>query len=158
MNAKISTYESSERSEEVKTAIVAGNRVAETVGELVSLRDSDVPGEYLYLIEDEASVVLDAGTEVEEIVEKESAKGGWYKLMRWLGLRAKQEREEAAQLMGNAKKLEEAIAALRKLSDEVPSDVAKAVLKEQVINLESQKASIDAMIAAKGKYAEEVTV
>ncbi|MBI4452835.1 hypothetical protein HY637_05365, partial [Candidatus Woesearchaeota archaeon] len=48
INAKISAAESSERSKEVKSKIVASTKVEEAAGKLASLRDSDVPSEYLY--------------------------------------------------------------------------------------------------------------
>ncbi len=156
VNAKMSVYESSQRSEEVKTAEVADQKVAKAVGKLVSLRDSDIPEEYLYIIEDKASDILDASENVNRLEETETAKGNWYKFMRWLGLKAKQEKQEIEQLRLNANKLEEAVSALRKLQGEVPNDVARAILKEQVENLESQKASLTAMVGDKEKKAEGI--
>ena len=56
--------------------------------------------------------------------------------------------------MGESKlKLATSIEALAKLVDEVPSDVAKAIIKEQVENLKQQQGEIEVLIETKEKKA-----
>jgi|TARA_Y100000310_G_scaffold182131_1_gene182179 hypothetical protein len=152
-NAKISTFASSDRSREVKTEIVAGHKVREAAGKLASLRDSDVPNEYLYIIEDKAGDVLDVSDELEAIEKKEDDKGIGYKLRLLLGLAKAAEREEINQLTSSKEKLSDSISTLTNLIDEVPSDVAKAILREQVDNLKSQLDEIEVLIEVKQKKA-----
>ncbi|MBI4452241.1 hypothetical protein HY637_02330, partial [Candidatus Woesearchaeota archaeon] len=151
--AKISAAESSERSKEVKSKIVASTKVEEAAGKLASLRDSDVPSEYLYIIEDKASEVLDASDKLEEVEKKEENKGFGYKIKLFLGLAKAAEQEEIKQLDESKAKLQNSIETLTKLIDEVPSDVAKAILKEQVENLKQQQEEIQVLIETKGKKA-----
>ena len=153
VNAKISAAASSERAKEVKAKIVAGQKAEETAGKLASLRDSDVPAEYLYIIEDKASDVLDVSEDLDDIEKKEGGKGVAYKVRRFFGLAKKAEQEEIKQLGESKNKLSDSIDALAKLADEVPSDVAKAILKEQVESLKKQQTDIEALIAAKEKKA-----
>ena len=153
VNAKISTVVSSERAKEVKLKIVARQKVEEAAGKLVSLRDSDVPSEYLYIIEDKASEVLDVSDELEEIEKKEEQKGLGYKIRLFLGLAKKAEQEEIKQLKDSNNKLSTSIEVLAKLIDEVPSDVAKAILKEQVENLKQQQEEIEVLVEVKAKKA-----
>ena len=149
VNAKISTHASSERSKEVKARIVASQHVGAAAGELISLRDSDVPDEYLYLIEDQASDVLDVSDDLEEAEKKDEEKGFGYKLRLFLGLARAAEKEEIKQLDESKAKLSASIEVLAKLADEVPSDVAKAILKEQVENLKAQHEEIGVLIETK---------
>lgn len=151
VNAKISTHVSSERAKEVKAKIVARQKVEEIATELVSLRDSDVPDEYLYLIEDQASDVLNVSDELEEIEKKDEEKGFGYKLKLFLGLARAAEKEEIKQLDESKAKLSASIEVLAKLAEEVPSDVAKAILKEQVENLQAQHDEIEVLIETKEK-------
>ena len=153
VNAKISARASSERAKEVKAKIVASTKVEEVAGKLASLRDSDVPAEYLYLIEDKASEVLDASDKLEEVEKKQEEKGFGYKIKLFLGLAKAAEQEEIKQLDESKAKLKGSIEALTKLVDEVPSDVAKAILKEQVENLNKQQAEIEILIETKEKKA-----
>ena len=153
VNAKISTFASSERSREVKAKIVAGQKVEEAAGKLASLRDSDVPREYLYIIEDKASEVLDVSDELEEIEKKDGQKGLGYKIKLFLGLAKKAEEVEIKQLGESNEKLKNSIETLTKLVDEVPSDVAKAILKEQVESLKKQQEDIEVLIETKEKKA-----
>ena len=150
-NAKISTAVSSERSKEVKTKIVAGLKAEEVAGKLASLRDSDVPSQYLYIIEDKASDVLNVSNKLEEIGKKDEQKGIGYKIKLFLGLAKAAEQQEVKQLQESEIKIKASIEALTKLIDEVPSDVAKAVLKEQVENLKNQQDDIEALIETKEK-------
>ncbi len=152
-NAKISAATSSEKSKEVKEGIVAGSKAGEAASKLVSLRDSDVPKEYLYIIEDKASDVLDVSDKLEEIEKKDEEKGFGYKFKLFFGLAKKAEQEEIRQLEESKTKLNSSIETLENLIDEVPSDVAKAVLKEQVESLKKQQEDLDSMIQSKEKKA-----
>ena len=151
VNAKLSSAASSERAKEVKARIVAGQKAEEAAGKLASLRDSDVPAEYLYIIEDKASDVLDVSENLDDIEKKEDEKGFAYKVRRFLGLAKKAEEAEIKQLGESNEKLKGSIDALAKLADEVPSDVAKAILKEQVESLKKQQTDIEVLIATKDK-------
>ncbi|MDP3766347.1 MAG: hypothetical protein Q8R04_07585 [Nanoarchaeota archaeon] len=153
VNAKLSAVPSSERAKEVKAKIVARQKVKEAAGKLASLRDSDVPPEYLYIIEDKASEVLDVSDELEDIEKKEEEKGFGYKIRLFLGLAKKAEEIEIKQLGESKDKLKNSIETLTKLIDEVPSDVAKAILKEQVENLKQQQEDIEVLIETKEKKA-----
>ena len=153
VNAKLSAVESSERAKEVKEKIVAGQKSEDVATKLVSLRDSDVPKEYLYIIEDKASDVLNVSGKLSEIEKKEEQKGLGYKIRLFLGLAKKAEQEEINQLQESKEKLSNSIDALTKLVDEVPSDVVKSILKEQVESLKKQQEDIDALIKAKEKKA-----
>ncbi len=153
VNAKLSSVESSERAKEVKEKIVAGQKSEDIATKLASLRDSDVPKEYLYIIEDKASDVLNVSGKLSEIEKKEEQKGLGYKIRLFLGLAKKAEQEEINQLQESKEKLSNSIDALTKLVDEVPSDVAKSILKEQIENLKKQQEDIDALIKAKEKKA-----
>ncbi len=153
VNAKISTTVSSERAKEVKTKIVSGEKFKEAASKLISLRDSDVPSEYLYIIEDKASEVLNVSEDLHEIGQKELEKGFFYKISLFLGIAKKAEQEEIKKLGENKERLETSITTLTKLIDEIPSDVAKAILKEQVENLQQQSEDIGVLIEAKQKKA-----
>ncbi len=153
VNAKISAVPSAERAKEVKAKIVARQKVEEAASKLVSLRDSDVPSEYLYIIEDKASEVLDVSDELEDIEKKEEQKGLGYKIRLFLGLAKKAEEVEIKQLGESKEKLKNSIETLTKLVDEVPSDIAKAILKEQVENLKEQQQEIEVLIETKEKKA-----
>lgn len=151
VNAKISTAVSSEKSKEVKEKIVAGQKAEDAASKLVSLRDSDVPSQYLYIIEDKASDVLNVSDKLKDVEKKDNEKGFGYKMKLFFGLAKKAEQEEIKQLQDTKEKLNNSIDALAKLSDEVPSDVAKSILKEQVESLKKQQEEIDALIQAKEK-------
>ncbi|MBI2653695.1 hypothetical protein HYX02_02680 [Candidatus Woesearchaeota archaeon] len=153
VNAKISAVQSSERAKEVKTKIVARQKVEEAAGKLASLRDSDVPAEFLYIIEDKASDVLNVSDTLEDVEKKEGQKGIGYKIRLFLGLAKAAEQEEIKQLDESKSKLKNSIETLTKLVDEVPSDIAKAILKEQVENLKNQQTDIEVLIEAKQKKA-----
>lgn len=151
VNAKISAVPSAEMAKEVKANIVARQKVKEAAGKLASLRDSDVPSEYLYIIEDKASDVLDVSDELEDIEKKERQKGIGYKIRLFLGLAKAAEQEEIKQLDESKGKLKSSIDVLTKLIEDVPSDVAKAILKEQVESLKKQQEEIEILIEAKEK-------
>jgi len=151
VNAKLSTFESSEQAKDVKAKIVAGQKAEDAAAKLISLRDSDVPSQYLYVIEDKASDVLNVSDKLKDVEKKDGEKGVGYKMKLFLGFAKKAEQEEIRQLQDSRKKLNGSIDALAKLSDEVPSDVAKSILKEQVENLKKQQKDMDVLIAAKEK-------
>ncbi|MBI2558674.1 hypothetical protein HYW20_05100 [Candidatus Woesearchaeota archaeon] len=153
VNAKISPVAGSERSKEVKTKIIARQRVEESAGKLASLRDSDLSDEYIYIIEDKASDVLNVSDSLEDIEKKEEQKGIGYKIRLFLGLAKKAEQMEISQLTDGKEKLKNSIEALTSLIEEVPSDIAKAVLKEQVENLKKQQEDIEVLIEVKEKKA-----
>lgn|GEM_PF-2414953 len=153
VKAKISAVASSERAKEVKAKIVARQKVEEAAGKLASLRDSDVPDEYLYIIEDKVSEVLDVSDDLKEIEKKEGEKGFGYKVKLFFGLAKKAEEVEIKQLGDSKEKLKNSIETLTKLVDEVPSDVAKVILKEQVENLKQQQADIVVLIETKERKA-----
>lgn len=151
INAKLNAVASSERAKEVKANIVARQRTEDVAGKLASLRDSDVPKEYLYIIEDKASEVIDVSDKLEEIEKKEEQKGLGYKIRLFLGMAKKAEEAEIKQLEEGKSKLKGSVEALTKLIDEVPSDVAKAILKEQVESLGRQQEEIEVLIETKEK-------
>ena len=151
VNAKISTASSSEKSDEAKEKIVASRKVEDTASKLASLRDSDVPSQYLYIIEDKANDVLNVSGKLGEIEKKDDQKGIGYKMKLFFGLAKAAEQNEIAQLEESKTKLNNSITTLTKLIDEVPSDVAKAVLKEQVESLKKQQEDIEVLITAKQK-------
>ncbi|HLC60672.1 MAG TPA: hypothetical protein VJJ52_04540 [Candidatus Nanoarchaeia archaeon] len=153
VNAKISTSASSERSQDIKENLIASKKAEETASKLASLRDSDVPNEYLYIIEGEASEVLNVSDNLDEIEKNDDQKGIGYKMKRFLGLAKQAEQEEIRQLQESKSKLQNSIETLTRLIDEVPSDVAKAILKEQVEDLKQQQADIQSLIDAKEKKA-----
>ena len=78
-------------------------------------------------------------------------KGIGYKFRLFFGLAKKAEQEEIRQLSESKEKLQNSIQTLAKLTDEVSSDIVKAVLKEQVENLIRQKEDIDTLIKSKEK-------
>jgi len=153
VNAKITTITSAERSKEVKAKIVAGDKAEEAASHLVSLRDSNVPKEYLYIIEDKASDIVDVSDDLEELEKKEEERGIGYKIRLFLGLAKKVEQQEVEQLNTNVEKLDKSINALSKVAEEVPSDIAKAIIKEQVESLKTQKQEILELIETKEKKA-----
>ena len=112
-----------------------------------------MPNEYLYIIEGEASEVLDVSEELEDLDEKEKEKGFGYKFRLFLGLAREAEELEIKQLGESNSKLQNSIDALTKLVDDVPSDVAKAVLKEQIENIKAQQEEIKALMETKSKKA-----
>ncbi len=154
VNAKISTAVSSERSKEVKEGLVTGHKAEEVASKLVSLRDSDLPSEYLYIIEDKASDVLNVSDKLGEVQKNEEQKGIGYKIRLFLGLAKKAEQEEIKQLEDGKEKLKNSTETLTTLIDEVPSDVVKAVLREQVDNLKKQQEDIGNLIKSKEKKAQ----
>ncbi|MBI1936449.1 hypothetical protein HYS31_08530 [Candidatus Woesearchaeota archaeon] len=151
VNAKLSSVASSEKAKETKEGIVARQKAEEAAAKLASLRDSGLPNEYLYIIEDKASEVLDVSGELGEIEKKDEEKGVGYKIKLFFGLAKKAEELEIKQLQESNDKLKNSIETLSRLIDEVPNDVAKAILKEQVENLENQQEEINALIQTKEK-------
>ena len=153
VNAKISTSTSSNTSKETKTRLVSGYKAEEAASRLASLRDSGVPSEYLYIIEDKASDVLNVSENLGNIEKKQEEKGFGYKIKLFLGLAKAAEQEEIRQLEESNSKLQNSIDTLTKLVDEIPNDVAKAVLKEQVEKLKEQQADTKVLIGTKEKKA-----
>ncbi len=140
VNAKINTITNSKKAQKAAS-------------KLVSLRDSDLPSEYIYIIEDKANDVLNVSDKLEEIQDKDEQKGVGYKIKLFLGLARQSEKEEINQLEESKIKLNDSIETLTKLINEIPNDVAKAILKEQVENLKSQHEDIEVLIETKEKKA-----
>ena len=90
---------------------------------------------------------------MEDVENKEEQKGIGYKIRLFLGLAKAAEQEEIKQLQESNSKLQSSIEALTKLAEEVPSDVAKSILKEQVKNLKLQQADTKVLIESKEKKA-----
>ena len=153
VNAKLNTVSSSEKSKEVKEKLVASRKVEDSANKLASLRDSDVPSQYLYIIEDKANDVLNVSDKLGEIEKKEDEKSVGYKMKRFLGLARQAEQDEIKQLQESKSKLQNSIETLTNLVDEVPSDVAKSILKEQVENLKKQQDDLQVLIDSKEKKA-----
>ncbi len=148
-SAKLLSDAGSQRSKNVKTGVVADTAGKKVVVKLASLRESNIPDEFVYLIEDNAAEVLDASESFDEVAEKESNKGFGYSLKRFFGLAKKAEESEIAQLRQSREKLDKSIEGLQKLQGEVPDDVVKAVLNEQVELLQEQKGDIEKLIVEK---------
>jgi len=140
--------------ESERGSITAGLNPEKVVEKLMELREIDVPSEYRYLIEDEASDILEISDELDEIGEEEAKKGIGYKIKLFLGFAKKAEEEETKRLEMSRQRLEASISSLRNLVDEVPDDIAKSILKAQVEELERQKQDIDDLIKGKKKKAE----
>ena len=151
VNTKISTASSSEMSKDVKEKLVASQKAEDTASKLASLRDSNVPSQYLYIIEDKANDVLNVSNNLGDLEKKDEQKGIGYKMKRFLGLAKQAEQDEIKQLQESKSKLQNSIDTLTKLIDDVPSDVAKAILKEQVESLKKQKDDIQVLIDSKEK-------
>ena len=99
VNAKISSLHSSEKSEEAREKVLARHKAGEAAGKLASLRDSDLPQEYVYLIEDKASDVLNVSDSLDEVEKKEGEKGVGYKIKLFFGLAKRQSRKRYTSLM-----------------------------------------------------------
>ena len=153
VNAKIDAPVGAPQQGDAKGTPMPRQKAEEVAGKLVSLRDSGLPEEYLYLVEDKAGDVLNVSENLKDLEKKDEEKGFGYKLKLFFGLAKKAEQEEIKRLEESKSKLASSIESLSTLSDEVPGDVAKALLKEQVESLRQQQAEINALIEAKEKKA-----
>jgi hypothetical protein len=151
VDAKLNAPESSDRSRGRKEELISRLDPQRVVEKLLELRDTDVSSEYRYLIEDQASDILDVSDEIGELEEREDSKGIGYKLKLFLGFAKEAEESEITNLRRSKDRLEASIVSLSKLSDEVPDDIAKSILKAQVEDLERQKLDMDDLINQKVK-------
>lgn len=150
VDAKLNALESFEVAKQRKAEIISINP-QKVVEKLLEISEIDVSGEYKYLIEDEASDILEVSDDLEEIAEKEKGRGFGYKIRLFLGLAKKIEEDETKRLEMSKQRLETSIASLSKLAEEVPDDIAKAILKAQVEELQRQKEDMDSLIEQKQK-------
>lgn len=153
VDAKLNAPESSDMSKERKESIISRLDPERVVEKLLELRDTDVSSEYKYLIEDEASDILDVSDDLNELSQSEESKGLGYKIKLFLGFAKDMEENEVKQLEASMQRLETSIASLSKLAEQVPDDIAASILKAQVEELERQKADIDDLIKSKEKKA-----
>jgi len=153
VNAKLNAPESSDVAKERKREIISRLNLQRVVEKLLEIRETDISSEYKYLIEDKASDLLDASDEIDEIEAKENSKGIGYKIRLFLGLAKDLEEGEIQILERSKKRLETSITTLSKLVDTIPDDIAKAILKAQVEDLENQKADMDDLINQKQRKA-----
>ena len=153
VGAKLNAPESSEMAKERKESIIAGLNPEKVVEKLLELSGSDVSSEYKYLIEGEANDILEASESIDEVEASEESKGFGYKLKFFLGFAKDSEESEIKSLEASKQRLETSIKSLGRLAEEIPNDISKAILKEQVAELERQKEDIDALIKQKQKKA-----
>ena len=160
LNAKIQSGKASATSEEIKARVTAKLslkeieklRNAETVPALLKVSDDTSP-EVAYTIEDEASNIVTATEDVDKILTDEDQRGFGHKLKLFFGFAKKQEKEEIANLTQSKDRLAKAIDVLQDASEDIDSDLTRAVLLEQIDNLRLQKADLEAFITAKEKRA-----
>ena len=151
VGAKVSAPESSETAKARKRALISDLDPAKVVEKLLELSGSDVSGEFKYIIEDKANDLLEASESIDEVQESEESKGFAYKIKLFLGFAKDIEESEIKSLEASRQRLETSIKSLGKLADEIPDDISKSILKEQVAELERQKEDIDALIKQKEK-------
>ncbi len=153
VGAKLNAPESSETAKARKESIIAGLNPEKVVEKLLELSGSDVPSEYKYIIEDKANDILEASESIDEVEESEESKGLGYKIKLFLGFAKDIEDSEIKSLEMSKQRLETSIKSLGKLAEEIPNEISKAILKEQVAELERQKEDIDSLIKQKQKKA-----
>ena len=153
VGAKLSAPESSETAKIRKESIIARLDPEKVVERLLELRDADVSSEYKYIIEDKANDILEASESIDDVQESEESRGFGYKLKLFLGFAKDSEESEIKSLEASKQRLETSIKSLGKLAEEIPNEISKAILKEQVAELERQKEDIDALIKQKEKKA-----
>ena len=153
VGAKLNAPESSETAKARKESIIAGLNPEKVVEKLLELSGSDVPSEYKYIIEDKANDILEASESIDEVEESEESKGLGYKIKLFLGFAKDIEDSEIKSLEMSKQRLETSIKALGKLAEEIPNEISKAILKEQVAELDRQKEDIEDLIKQKQKKA-----
>jgi len=151
VNAKLNAPKSSDTARDRKTGILSRLDPQRVVEKLLEIRDTGISSEYKYLIEDKASDLLEASDEIDEVEESEDSKGFAYKIRLFLGFAKDIEDGEIEILIRSKNRLETSISTLSKLVDTIPDDIAKAILKAQVEDLERQKADMDDLIESKQK-------
>ncbi len=153
VGAKLSAPESSETAKARKESIIAGLNPEKVVEKLLELSGSDVSSEYKYIIEDKANELLEASESIDDVQESEESKGFAYKIKLFLGFAKDAEESEIKSLEMSKQRLETSISSLGKLAEEIPDDISKAILKEQVAELERQKEDLESLIEQKQKKA-----
>lgn len=151
VDAKLNAPESSDTAKAKKESIIAGLNPEKVVERLLELRESDVSSEYVYIIEDEANDLLDASKSIDDVKESEESKGLGYKLKLFLGFAKDSEESEIKNLEASKQRLETSIKSLGKLAEDMPNEISKDILKEQVAELERQKEDIDSLVKQKQK-------
>ena len=132
VGAKLNAPESSETAKARKESIIASLDPKKVVEKLLELRDADVSDEYKYIIEDKANDILEASESIEDVQESEESKGFGYKIKLFLGFAKETEEGEIKNLESSKQRLETSIRSLGKLAEEIPDEISKAILKEQV--------------------------
>jgi len=153
VGAKLSAPESSETAKARKGSIIANLNPEKVIEKLLELSGSDVSSEYKYLIEGEANDILEASESIDDVQESEESKGFGYKIKLFLGLAKEIEESEVKNLEMSKQRLETSIKSLGALSEEMPNEISKAILKEQVAELERQKEDLESLIKQKQKKA-----
>jgi len=87
------------------------------------------------------------------VQESEESKGFGYKIKLFLGFAKEIEESEVKNLEMSKQRLETSIKSLAALSEEMPNEISKAILKEQVAELERQKEDLESLIKQKQKKA-----
>ena len=88
-----------------------------------------------------------------EVKGSEESKGVGYKIKLFLGFAKESEDAEIKNLGSSKQRLETSISSLSKLAEQIPHEISKSILKEQVAELERQKEDIDNLIKQKEKKA-----
>ncbi|MEK6869311.1 MAG: hypothetical protein AABX74_03725, partial [Nanoarchaeota archaeon] len=153
VGAKLSAPESSETAKARKEMLIANLDLTKVVEKLLELTGSDVSGEYKYIIEDKANDLLEASESIDDVQESEESKGFGYKLKLFLGFAKDIENSEIKSLEMSKQRLETSIKSLGALSEEMPNEISKAILKGQVAELERQKEDLESLIKQKQKKA-----
>tara|TARA_Y100000310_G_scaffold345464_1_gene465275 strand:+ start:329 stop:1669 length:1341 start_codon:yes stop_codon:yes gene_type:complete len=153
VDAKLNAPESSDRARDRKREIISRLDPQRVVEKLLEIRETDISSEYKYLVEDRASDLLEASDEIDEVEESEESKGLGYKIKLFLGFAKDSEESEIQSLERSKQRLETSISTLSQLVDTIPDDIAKAILKAQVEDLEMQKADMDDLIKSKQRKA-----
>ena len=153
VGAKLNAPESSDMAKERKESIIAGLDPEKVVEKLLELSSSDISSEYQYIIEGEVNDILEASESIDEVEASEEGKGFGYKIKLFLGFAKEAEEGEIKSLEASKQRLETSINALGKLAEEIPDEISKAILKEQVAELERQKEDIASLIKQKQKKA-----
>ncbi len=153
VGAKLNAPESSEISKERKESILSKLDPSKVVEKLLELTGSDVSGEYKYIIEDQANDILEASESINDVQKSEESRGFGYKIKLFLGFAKDAEESEIKNLKASKERLETSIKSLSKLAEELQDDITKAILKEQVAELERQKEDIGSLIKQKEKKA-----
>ena len=138
-------------SEFIREEVYSGSKPRKVIEKILELKERGVPGQFKGILDDEADELLDVSESLEELGEEEEEKGIGYKIKLFLGFAKEMEDGEIERLELSKERLETSIKSLSRLVDELPEDTAKAILKEQVADLERQKEDIESLIEQKHK-------